>query len=48
MKFGWKVFLSSILVVTVAFGVGGTLMISSLFHQALDQELRMALQEKLL
>ncbi len=45
MKFGWKVFLSSILVVTVAFGVGGTLMISSLFHQALDQELRMALQE---
>lgn len=45
MKFAWKVFLSSILVVTVAFGVGGTLMISSLFHQALDQELRMALQE---
>ncbi len=45
MKFAWKVFLSSILVVTAAFGIGGTLMISSLYHQALDQELRMATQE---
>ncbi len=45
MKFAWKVFLSSILVVTVAFGIGGTLMISSLYRQALEQEMRMATQE---
>ena len=45
MKFSWKVFLSTILLVTLAFGIGGTVMISSLFRQTLEQEQQMALQE---
>ena len=45
MKFSWKVFLSTILLVTLAFGTGGTVMISSLFRQTLEQEQQMALQE---
>ena len=45
MKFSWKVFLSTILLVTLAFGIGGTVMISALFRQTLEQEQQMALQE---
>ena len=45
MKFSWKVFISSIIVTALAFGLGGTLMISSLFQGMLDQEIQMAIQE---
>lgn len=45
MKFSWKVFISTITLVTLAFGIGGTLMISFLFQQSLAQERKMALQE---
>lgn len=45
MKFSWKVFMSSIIVTALAFGLGGTLMISSLFQGMLDQEVQMAIQE---
>ena len=45
MKFSWKVFISSIIVTALAFGLGGTLMISSMFQGMLDQEVQMAIQE---
>ncbi len=45
MKFSWKVFISTILLVTAAFGLGGTAMIVSLYHQLLEQETLMAMQE---
>ena len=45
MKFSWKVFISTILLVTAACGLGGTAMITSLYHQVLEQEMLMAMQE---
>lgn len=45
MRFAWKVFFSTITVVTLAFGIGGTMLISALFQSSLDKEIVMAIQE---
>lgn len=45
MKFSWKIFLSTILTIIITFSIGGYLLISSLFHYALDREINTALDE---
>ncbi len=48
MKFAWKVFLSTIIVIAAAFAVGGYILITSSFDASLARETDRALEENLL
>ena len=45
MKFAWKVFLSTIMVIAVVFAIGGYVLITSSFDSALQRETERALEE---
>jgi len=45
MKFSLKVFLSTLTVTAVTFALGGSILISSVFHTMLEREVRAALEE---
>lgn len=45
MRFSWKVFLSTLIIMVLTFSVGGYVLISSLFHAALDREIDAARDE---
>ncbi len=48
MKFAWKVFLSTVVVIAVVFAIGGYVLITSSFTSALSRETDRALEENLL
>ena len=48
MKFAWKVFLSTIIMIAAAFAVGGYILITSSFETSLERETDRALEENLL
>ena len=48
MKFFWKVFFQTISVVAVAFSIGSYILISSVFHAALNRETELAFDENLM
>lgn len=45
MKFAWKVFLSTVIVIAIVFAVGGYVLITSFFASALSRETDRALEE---
>lgn len=45
MKFSWKLFFSSVIIITLAFGCGGFFLISSLFESGLSREKEASMQE---
>ena len=45
MRFSWKLFFSSSIIITLAFGCGGFFLISSLFDSGLTREKEAAMQE---
>lgn len=45
MRFSWKLFFSSVIIITLAFGCGGFFLISSLFDSGLTREKEAAMQE---
>jgi len=45
MRLSWKIFFSTLLIIVITFAVGGYVLISSLFHSALDRERSSATDE---
>lgn len=45
MRFSWKLFFSSVIIITLAFGCGGFFLISSLFDSGLSREKAASMQE---
>lgn len=45
MKFSWKMFASTLIIMVLTFSIGGYALISSLFHSALDREINAARDE---
>ena len=45
MKFSWKMFVSTLVIMVLTFSIGGYVLISSLFHSALDREINAARDE---
>lgn len=45
MRFSWKLFFSSVIIITLAFGCGGFFLISSLFDSGLSREKEASMQE---
>lgn len=45
MRFAWKVFLSTVIVIAVVFAIGGFILITSFFDSALSRETDRALEE---
>ncbi len=45
MKFSWKIFISTFLIVLLSFGVGGYFLVSTSFHSGLSREMKNAKEE---